>query len=89
MSMRSSSKPFSTTRSTCPRCGSVDVKSISKIYDGIGIAVRTVCNTCDFWVCNCAFKTEHDGVEFRGFMREGALPDDLPLPMKEDVVMWP
>lgn len=84
--MRASVQTSSKTPS-CPRCGSVDLRRQSKAYPELGFLTRLTCGTCGLWVCNCAFLLDGE-IEYRGFLKEGAIPKDLPLPMKEDVVRW-
>lgn len=75
------------TAHKCPMCGSDAVRSRVKAYPEIGLLSKAYCDTCGFWVCNCAFR-QGDDVEYRGFAKEGVIPPDLPMSMKEDIVLW-
>ncbi len=90
--MRTSSETLSLdrrpSRRLCPRCGSLSVESEDYALVSTGILTRTVCRTCGLWVANCAFKKDGK-MEYRGFLREGAIPQDIPLKMKEIVARWP
>lgn len=88
--MISSKTPSQTdyTSPQCPRCHSAYVEKCAKTYPGRGVLSKTVCMTCRFWVCNAAFVDSEGEMQYRGFMREGAIPEDLPMVMKEEVVRW-
>ncbi len=72
----------------CPRCKSYDVEKTSFPFPSIGILVQTRCATCGFWVGNCSFDNGKGTIEHRGFMEGGALPPDLPMPIKRTVMEW-
>lgn len=84
--MRSSPKVTSTGQ--CPRCRSYDVVKRDFTYPGIGVLVQTRCATCGFWVGNCSFDNGKGTIEHRGFLAEGAVPPDLPAPIRAEVERW-
>ncbi len=87
--MRSTYAKVSPRRTNkCPRCGSLAVESEDYTFRDVGVLTRTVCNTCGFWVANCAFADRLGEPEYRGFLCNGAIPQDIPLPMREVVAGW-
>lgn len=87
--MRHSYETVSPRRtSKCPRCGSLAVENEDYTFQDVGVLTRTICNTCGFWVANCAFMNDINEPEYRGFLRDGIVPQDIPLPMREAVAGW-
>ncbi len=80
--------PSVSTTGQCPRCRSYDVEKTNYPFQGLGILVRTRCATCGFWVGNCSFDNGKGTIEHRGFMAEGAIPSDLPAPIRNEVLRW-
>lgn len=88
--MRTSSQTISPPRADkCPRCGSLAVDKEDYAFKDEGILIRTVCRTCGFWAANCAFLPGRGAeLEYRGFLCGGAIPQDMPLSMREAVAGW-
>ncbi len=82
-SAQTSSKTISASK--CPRCGSTKVESRATAYDDVGVMNKTICKTCGFWVCNCAFQVDGE-IQYRGFLYEGEIPKDVPLCMRRDAL---
>lgn len=81
MDIRTSTDPI------CPRCGSNRVKRTLYRYPELGVMSKTACWSCGFWLCTCAYLEDSCRVRYCSILYEGAIPDDLPLPMKKDIIM--
>ncbi len=88
--MRSSYEKVSPRRTNkCPRCGSLAVENEDYTFKDVGILTRTICITCGFWAANCAYLPEGGAeLEYRGFLCNGVVPQDMPLSMREVVAGW-
>ena len=74
---------------TCPRCGSLDHRSVSDYADdeghGICIIRHTDCATCGFSLYNVIWDGG-DEIQYRGWMTGEDIPEDLPEAARRKVL---